>query len=128
MTCDLCRARGGRTWPGSEPRCGFDEAGGFASDNWNCATLNVLRELGDLTECYGEDNRACLVPDDMGDFIVLRWYKRRGKVDCAVLLGLDGTRALDLATAERAIGPGRMARERRELLEDRAAWEREGAT
>jgi len=43
MACRLCEQRG-KTWEGSDPKCAF-ESYGFSHDNWNCATMNRLREI-----------------------------------------------------------------------------------
>lgn len=44
MACSACVARG-KTWEGSDPRCGFNADGDFVPDNWACATLQRLRAL-----------------------------------------------------------------------------------
>lgn len=49
--CEACKARG-KTWKGSDPKCGFLEGAFSGLNNWNCATAGEIR---DLTET--EDNR-----------------------------------------------------------------------
>jgi hypothetical protein len=89
--CPACRGRG-KTWEGSDPRCGFNLAGNFVSDNWNCATLNALRDHAtwkhrdDLAgqsiavvsvpdgPMSDRDNQEAYVPDH---YIVLSYYKER---------------------------------------------------
>ena len=86
MPCKKCRERV-KDWNGSDPKCAF-ESGVFDTDNWNCATMNALREIADRDESrilYNEDERAYLMrgvwADEEGrgcDYVVLTWYKSRG--------------------------------------------------
>ena len=41
--CPLCKKRG-KTWEGDDPVCALKN-GKFSDDNWNCATMNKLREI-----------------------------------------------------------------------------------
>lgn len=116
MSCPRCEERG---WPShfaSAPTCAFTAAGHFDTNNWNCATMSELRAL-----VYGEghDGRGCArvygcdesvgvipcEPDDDCGFIVLVWYKDRGRTDAAfhVASGDPHTAPLTLALAERTI-------------------------
>lgn len=102
MTCAACKNRG-QTWPGSPPTCAFDDWDG----NWNCATLNAIREIvceGQSPMPSGVDYNYC---DDMKyatvycDHIELpsghamalwvAWYKSRGGTDALWLLNHDGS-------------------------------------
>ncbi len=77
--CPRCSTRV-KDWNGDDPKCGFDENGNFLEHNWNCATLNSLREMGgEETSC---DNNYMKVVSrfDVG-FGVLSWYKHRGQTD-----------------------------------------------
>ena len=85
--CKECEKRG-KTWEGSDPRCAFDSSGKFKlneaglGDNWNCATLNTIREYmydNDFVH-WSEDNNVGVAVYD-GMFLILHWYKRRGTVD-----------------------------------------------
>ncbi len=42
--CPRCSTRV-KDWSGDDPKCGFDKNGNFLEHNWNCATLNALREM-----------------------------------------------------------------------------------
>lgn len=71
-------------------QCAF-ASGVFSSANWNCGTANVLRDAADKLEAkqaYNEDQRAVLLPNDAvcGSFILVSWYKRRGKTDMLALV------------------------------------------
>ena len=119
MTCRLCKDRG-KTWEGSDPRCAFLEttelmttenelrsAKVFSGDNWNCATMNKLRDIARDLPLYWRN-------DDFGTFgavpfegeywqgyIAMAWYKRRGRTNQAMLMG-DGDMPLPL-TEEMAL-------------------------
>lgn len=108
MTCKLCQKRG-KTWSGADPKCAFD---GSFSDNWNCATLNAIRDI-----CYEGQNPmpsgvdyqyvndmkyATIKIDDVeGDFVDdkrgrsiglalwVSWYKSRGRTDAMWILSDD---------------------------------------
>ena len=102
--CPRCKDRG-QTWTGSPPSCGFTARGYFRSDNWNCATLNELRERSKRRHVYGNEDNAVLLPRGNGEagFVVLCWYKRRGRCDQGFLLTSDGRRALKLKEAVDAL-------------------------
>jgi hypothetical protein len=77
--CSRCIERG-QTWNGDAPKCGFDKDGNFLENNWNCATLNALREMGG-EEVWCDDTYMKIVSRfDVGHGI-LSWYKHRGKTD-----------------------------------------------
>lgn len=99
--CPRCLARG-KTWTGSNPICGFTERGRFKTDNWNCATLNDLRDLVEPSQIWSEDDYVAAIPRGRGEpgFLVLCWYKRRGRTDRAFLLSSDWRRPLTLKEAE----------------------------
>lgn len=98
--CKMCQARG-KDWNGDDPKCAFD---GEFSKNWNCATLNAIRDI-----CYegqdpmppGVDYRYCddmkyatvkidELEDENGDHIGMAlwvcWYKNRGCTDAVWIL------------------------------------------
>jgi hypothetical protein len=98
--CPRCATRG-KTSQGSDPKCAFPD-GVFTGDNWNCATMNVLRKIADIHAVYCEDEYAALLPyPDSGSFIVLKWYKRRGKTDIAAML--DGFNPITIGQADAVI-------------------------
>lgn len=86
MACKRCEKRG-KTWEGDDPKCAFDEEGWFHPNNWNCASMGALRLWADENNkiTYSDDNSCAVLPFD-GYFIVLAWYKRRGKTDWAKLI------------------------------------------
>jgi hypothetical protein len=78
--CPRCIERG-QTWSGDAPECGFDKDGNFLENNWNCATLNALREMGEEGRVWcDEQNMTIIKRDDVGHGI-LSWYKSRGRTD-----------------------------------------------
>jgi hypothetical protein len=107
MTCPLCLSAGKRP-PGfaTSRRCAF-ESGAFDSDNWNCETLNRLR---DIAETRHHDDRSIgivALPESEeweSCWIVLTWYKNRGAVGGALWMNEDmGAHPLRLAQAQAAL-------------------------
>lgn len=107
MVCQACEKRG-KTWQGSDPKCAFD-AGEFTPDNWNCATLNELREhlfYGQSTvdyRCHDDDQHVATVALDWDSecesesklvrsarSLWVSWYKSRGRTESIWLLGECG--------------------------------------
>lgn len=86
MPCPRCIERG-QTWQGDPPKCAF-ETGVFVQDNWNCATLNALRET--VSTVYSEENRIAVIPNHEGDFVLLFWYKSRGQTIQAMWVDDEG--------------------------------------
>lgn len=94
--CKYCKQHNLNDWNESKPKCGFDNAGIFKTDNWNCGTLNRLREIVEDTQLYSNDSHSALIPIDYegkeednfnyADFILLNWYKRRGRTDLAKII------------------------------------------
>ena len=91
--CRRCRERG-QTWPGSSPVCAF-QRGVFHAENWNCATMGELRNLASLNDLWNDDQYAGLVAvseaadeaaKGLGSFVVLEWYKHRGRTSAAWVL------------------------------------------
>jgi len=129
MVCRLCQERG-KTWEGSDPRCAF-VGGVFTTDNWNCATMNRLRDMTGELEDKGRAD-TFYFRDDMdagtigvlrvvgmkySGYIVMTWYKRRGRVGQAVFMSDDDEPIkLTLDIAEDAIGTYREVHEANGLL------------
>jgi len=84
--CKRCQERG-PTGEGSPPQCAF-VGGVFSKDNWNCATMNALRDVAESNAVWSEDQWVGVVPCE-GSFVILTWYKRRGRTDKAWKLSLD---------------------------------------
>lgn len=77
--CPRCIQRG-QTWSGDAPKCGFDENGNFLENNWNCATLNDLRDMGGESVWCDDQYMKIVSRFDVGHG-VLSWYKSRGATD-----------------------------------------------
>jgi hypothetical protein len=101
--CKACEDRG-QTWNGDSPSCAFDERGVFTSDNWNCATMNKLRALAEDRSVWNEDQYCSIIPfKDEGTYIVLSWYKHRGRTQGAWFVDEDTIAPLVLEKAEELI-------------------------
>jgi hypothetical protein len=86
-----------KDWQGSDPQCAFS-SGTFYSENWNCVTANLLRDAAEMRKpLWSEDQYASLLPWE-GRFILLSWYKHRGRTEGAWLV--DGTRIEPLTLAD----------------------------
>ncbi|MGG4089670.1 hypothetical protein ABEV65_19635 [Bacillus licheniformis] len=118
MACRLCEERG-KTWEGSDPVCAF-ENGVFSPKNWNCATMSKLRRLSEGLGNSDRDDDSCgsigYVPlsdnyapatyEGYGGYIVMMWYKERGRVGHALFMTDEGAEPLTLEHAEIAIRTG----------------------
>lgn len=126
MTCRLCKERG-KKWEGDDPQCAFpsgEPSAGFDADNWQCATMNALRDIaeagghGDFH--YRCDSAAGSIsvirfehpeghPTDPyglppAGYIVLSFYKNRGTTGQAIVMHDDhAPRPLTLYDAEGAL-------------------------
>lgn len=104
--CPRCIARG-KTWKGDNPKCAF-KSGTFDADNWNCATANALRSAAQVRAYNGDEDTCAVLPlpedyDHAAGFVVLSWYKSRGRVDGAHAVVNYKPVPLTLAMAEAAI-------------------------
>ena len=101
MRCTLCAQRG-KTWTGSDPKCAFSRNGKFDRDNWNCATVNELRDIvyeGQelphwIAYQYCDDMKYATVNlwdcEEIGAMALwVCWYKSRGSTDNMLLLFSD---------------------------------------
>lgn len=103
MKCKLCQERG-KTWQGDDPKCAFPE-GIFDESNWNCATMNKLRNLAERYGNYEwqEDMNIAslkLNTDDYLGWVVLTWYKSRGRTGTASYITDDRVEPLTIRKAE----------------------------
>lgn len=105
MTCARCRRRG-KTWSGDDPKCAF-LMGVFSPDNWRCATMDELRDAAAASHAtiWTEDQWAALLPLESPEFIVLSWYKSRGRVEGAWLISEEHAEPVTLEEAEGALDP-----------------------
>ena len=78
--CPRCEERK-QTWNGDAPKCGFDEDGNFLENNWNCATLNALRDRANENRVWSDDYSMSIIQTFDVGFGILRWYKSRGATD-----------------------------------------------
>lgn len=96
--CGACATRG-KTWRGGNPRCAF--SGGLFDENWNCATVNMIRDICDERQKklpsgveyqYCEDQKYAIIKVDDLDIagsplaLWVSWYKNRGATDAMWLL------------------------------------------
>lgn len=103
--CPACKKRG-KNWYGADPNCAFLN-GVFDADNWNCATMNLLRDLYDeghprVHHAWSDDQNCLMFPLE-GEFLILSWYKHRGRTEGAWIVGSDKIRTLTLEEAEQII-------------------------
>ena len=80
--CPRCQARI-KDWEGDDPKCAFDENGNFLENNWNCATMNALRDMAEENKVTGYDftyNMSIIHVEDVG-FAILSWEKSKGKTE-----------------------------------------------
>lgn len=99
MPCQACITRG-KTWQGSDPKCAFENAT-FSADNWNCATVSLIRNLATRADLYpsrvhhvvcdSEEQYSAMDVSDvkmLDDALTLwvQWYKNRGRTQAMWLL------------------------------------------
>lgn len=104
--CKACDKRG-KTWEGDDPVCGFSN-NTFDPSNWNCASLNYLRLVAEELHVIDsmEDTHIATIPvkiDDYLGWIVLSWYKSRGKTSSARFIFDEIDIPLPLDVAEVAL-------------------------
>jgi hypothetical protein len=97
--CARCRDRA-KPPAGDAPRCAFPR-GKFDADNWNCATMNDLRDKAEAarTAVWSQDNNGAMLAW-FGRFVVLGWYKSRGRTEFAGVLRDGAIHPLSLGEAE----------------------------
>jgi hypothetical protein len=78
--CPRCQERV-KDWEGDDSKCGFDENGNFLEHNWNCATLNALRDKANANRVWSDDYSMSIIQTFDVGFGILRWYKSRGQTD-----------------------------------------------
>ncbi len=111
----LCR-HGEKDWNGGDPECAFDKEGKFREDNWNCFLMSKVRCLmgqrwfgsredtmpgyfwWDEDQNYGVlyirswINRKEIDSYLNGAFVLLDWYKSRGRTESFRILQGDTIR------------------------------------
>jgi hypothetical protein len=104
--CEACAKRV-KNWNGSDPICAFRNGNPFNPDNWNCATVNQIREIVEDNHYEGasrefsatwrhEDQSAASIdvsridmPRDYDLTLWVTWYKHRGRTEAMYLLGAN---------------------------------------
>ena len=76
--------------------------GRFTSENWNCLTANALRDHAERRETWSEGQYLGVIPFD-GAFIVLSWYKHRGRTEGAWMVFEGEALPLTLEHAEECL-------------------------
>lgn len=104
MTCKACRDHYKGKRPkhfASDPKCAFPDGGPFTSDNWNCMTASLIRDIaekerdgvkldyaGDQTSAMIRlDNDYAAFEDMREHALFVTWYKRRGSTGGMWLIG-----------------------------------------
>ena len=92
----------------SKVECAFDKRGNFTSKNWACETMGKLRELANkygYVERYNDSSIGVLplVDDVEYGFLVMTWYKDRGKTGSALIMEDDNVGYLTKKIAEKII-------------------------
>lgn len=79
--------------------------GEFSPDNWQCETALALRDIADRDDAAFRDSDEALgvIPFE-GAFVVISWYKNRGRTGMIVVMQ-DGEepRKLNLSEAEKIL-------------------------
>lgn len=109
--CKMCQERG-QTWAGAPPKCAFPE-GVFVTNNWNCATMNAIRDMVErnrFRRFHVDEERIGLIiaPETerlLPGFVVICWYKNRGKNPVARFMDSAECTPLTLERAESVIEP-----------------------
>ena len=100
--CQACLMRA-KNWRGSDPTCAFTSEGVFTPKNWNCATANQIRDIGDEDQDrpfwvdyqYCDDQKYAAINisgmdeerlDGTPLALWISWYKHRGGTDAMWLL------------------------------------------
>jgi hypothetical protein len=83
----------------------------FDENNWNCATMNALRDIAEKHGYKQRDDDCCigvvLIPraaeGAQSGHIVMTWYKERGKTSRAIVMYDDSIQPLLRETAESVV-------------------------
>lgn len=89
--CKRCVADPQPEGYGDPRKCAF-KSGVFDSDNWACATMNVLRYI--VTDAFHEDDERLSATSfqtpDWNGILVLQTYKWRGRIQGATVFNTSG--------------------------------------
>jgi hypothetical protein len=80
----------------------------FSTDNWQCRTANDIRDLVDqhqeeIPPAYSEDQWANILPLRNGEFLIVGWYKSRGRTETMWVLSENTIAPATLEDAEEAL-------------------------
>lgn len=106
----------GTVMTSSPIRCAFEDSEIFATSNWNCETIRLLRqcfgyEAHQIQPIWHNDSNLGILPipickeeeeekDIQQGMLVLAWYKNRGRTGQAmVFCDIDEPKPLNLKTA-----------------------------
>jgi hypothetical protein len=106
--CKLCVEKG---LPNCE--CAFNKEGLFQKDNWNCVTINVLRDIAEEFNLikYGCDISLAVLDtpsvrineedSEPDGWCILSWYKQKGAISNAIFMSdeIEKPMTLDQANA-----------------------------
>lgn len=102
MTCRRCEAAGplGPNYLHTR-ECAF-KSEVFSNDNWNCETMIELRNYAENAEVvrYSSDQNLATIPLGEGRFMLIGWYKRRGRTEYGVIFDESETGSLCRDEAE----------------------------
>lgn len=103
-TCRRCKEYNTK-YPSSAIQCAFkNKTKTFNKDNWNCATMNALRKIAEEGCYWNEDQHLGVVPlKGEGGFLVLSWYKDKGRTSGAWIIEESRIKRLTLKKADRII-------------------------
>jgi len=85
----------------SYPKCAFTPLGNYNKDNWECQTMVKLRQLEDHHD-WNDDESIGIVKISNG-YLVMTYYKGRGRTGNAMIMCDDEMRELTLNDAYRIL-------------------------
>jgi hypothetical protein len=89
MVCNKCNLDRQPINFASTRECAFIK-GEFYDGNWNCGWMNRFREwIEKSNRVFWNDDQNCgvLPIPDSGEFLILGWYKSRGRTEQAYIMG-----------------------------------------
>ena len=87
-----------KNWNGGDRNCAFKDGENFTSDNWMCAAMNFLRYSVESVSYDDETEQSCgIINVGSGNFVVIYWYKSRGRTENAMLISNRENRIVRLS-------------------------------
>lgn len=97
--CTYCHEmdKHGHPWEGMPPQCAFDKGYFDGRSNWRCGTMTRLRAIARNSGWIHQqdDDSIAYIPiaeadeDGTTGYIVLSWYKDRGRTHHALMVNCD---------------------------------------